>query len=132
MRLATASASRVIVAAHHQAGKGGARDTHLAWNWSEIKQVLVQSGCVQLYLAGHDHMGGHTHEAGIHWLTVEALLEGERLLCLRLQHQTLLESDLGRVNQVKSKMRICVLFSCQVLAQTRLADSWSEKFLGLC
>lgn len=64
------------MAAHHQVGPGAARPTHLAWNWREIKAALVDSGVVRLYLAGHDHVGGHCYDGGIHWLTLEALLEG--------------------------------------------------------
>ena len=76
LRLASESGKQVIVAAHHQAGQGGARDTHLAWNWREMKEALTDSGCVKIYMAGHDHMGGYAYDAGIHWLTLEALLEG--------------------------------------------------------
>ena len=76
LRQASETGSQVIVAAHHQAGRGGARDTHLAWNWRDIKETLTHAGCVKLYMAGHDHMGGYSFDGGIHWLTVEALLEG--------------------------------------------------------
>lgn len=64
------------MAAHHQAGKGSARDTHLAWNWRQIQATLADAGCVKLYMAGHDHMGGYTQDKGVHWLTAEAVLEG--------------------------------------------------------
>ena len=66
-----------MVAAHHQAGRGGARPTHLAWNWRDIHRLLGSSDCVKLYLAGHDHMGGYTWDSGVHWLTIEAVLEGD-------------------------------------------------------
>lgn len=72
--------SSVIVAAHHQAGYGGARATHLAWNWQDIKALLTKSQVVKLYLAGHDHMGGYISDGGVHWLTAEGLLEGK--LCI--------------------------------------------------
>ena len=65
----------MIVAAHHQAGQGAARATHLAWNWWEIKEALLASQSAKLYLAGHDHMGGYTH-CSMHWATIEGLLEG--------------------------------------------------------
>ena len=66
----------MIVAAHHQACKGAARPTHLAWNWREIRAALVASKSAKLYLAGHDHMGGYVEDSGVHWVTVEAMLEG--------------------------------------------------------
>lgn len=90
LRAASAAGDRVIVMAHHQAGPGPAvRRTHAAWNWEEISG-LVSGGRVGkggaggggpstaaavLYLAGHDHMGGYTHAGGVHWLTLEALVE---------------------------------------------------------
>jgi hypothetical protein len=36
---ADAAGERVIVASHHQLGQGGARTTHLAWNFQEIQEV---------------------------------------------------------------------------------------------
>ena len=65
-----------MVAAHHQAGEGGARSTHLAWNWREINNALTLLKSARLYMAGHDHMGGYTLNGGVHWVTVEAVLEG--------------------------------------------------------
>jgi len=73
---ANVAGESVIVAAHHQAGRGAARPTHLAWNWKEIRAAMVASKCVKLYLSGHDHMGGYLLDSGVHWITVEAMLEG--------------------------------------------------------
>ena len=36
---AEAAGERVIVASHHQLGRGGARPTHMAWNYEEIQGV---------------------------------------------------------------------------------------------
>jgi len=72
---ANVAGESVIVAAHHQAGRGAARPTHLAWNWKEIRAAMVASKCVKLYLSGHDHMGGYLLDSGVHWITVEAMLE---------------------------------------------------------
>lgn len=67
--------SRVIVASHHQIGKGAARDTHMAWNWREIESLLLQSRAVVLGLAGHDHQGGYASTGGVHFVTLQALVE---------------------------------------------------------
>jgi hypothetical protein len=78
---AAAAGDRVIVAAHHQAGPAPAvRPTHAAWNRDEIVGTLAaerggRPSPVVLYLAGHDHEGGYAHAHGIHWLTLEALVE---------------------------------------------------------
>lgn len=37
---AEAAAERVIIASHHQLGQGGARATHMAWNWRDVQQVV--------------------------------------------------------------------------------------------
>ena len=56
---------------------GAARKTHMAWNWVELQQLLVASPCVRLVLSGHDHMGGYAQHGHVHFVTVEAMLEGE-------------------------------------------------------
>ena len=35
---------------------------------------LIEHACMH---AGHDHLGGYAYHGGIHWLTVQAILEGE-------------------------------------------------------
>ncbi|EFN59457.1 hypothetical protein CHLNCDRAFT_138033 [Chlorella variabilis] len=73
---AEAAAERVIIASHHQLGQGGARATHMAWNWRDVQQVvLLASPAFRLALAGHDHMGGCACINGRHFVTLEALLE---------------------------------------------------------
>lgn len=49
----------------------------MAWNWVELQQVLVDSPCMRLVLSGHDHMGGYAQHGRVHFVTVEAMLEGE-------------------------------------------------------
>ena len=55
---------------------GAARDTHLAWNWLELQQTLLESPCMRLVLSGHDHIGGYVQHGHIHFVTLEAMLEG--------------------------------------------------------
>ena len=55
---------------------GAARDTHLAWNWVLLQEVLLGSPWVRLVLSGHDHMGGYAQHGHVHFVTVEAMLEG--------------------------------------------------------
>lgn len=65
----------VIVAAHHQIGKGAARESHLAWNHESIASILESSRSTALVLAGHDHVGGYACRNGVHYVTVQAILE---------------------------------------------------------
>ena len=55
---------------------GAARATHMAWNFKDIMDVVLQSSCVTLVLSGHDHIGGYACIQGKHFVTLEALLEG--------------------------------------------------------
>lgn len=77
---ADVAGERVVVAAHHQVGLGAVRPTHMAWNWREIKNALLQSSSFRLFLAGHDHVGGYAAIQGAdgrprHFITLEAMLE---------------------------------------------------------
>ena len=56
---------------------GAARKTHMAWNWVELQQLLLASPCVRLVLSGLDHMGGYAQHGHVHFVTVEAMLEGK-------------------------------------------------------
>lgn len=70
---------RAIVACHHQIGEGGARATHMAWNWKEIEAVCLESKAFRLALAGHDHVGGYSMSKSVtgkqHFITLQGLLE---------------------------------------------------------
>jgi len=72
---AEAAGDKVIVASHHPIGEGSARATHMAWNAPDIQAVLTSSRSVVLALAGHDHEGGYAVHGGVHFVTLQALLE---------------------------------------------------------
>ena len=73
---AESAGQRVIVAAHHQFGRGpAARATHVAWNWKDIEAVCLDSPAFALALAGHDHCGGYCCVQQKHFLTVKGMLE---------------------------------------------------------
>ena len=105
LRKASERGEKVIVAGHHQVGPGKCvRRTHAAWNWREVCEVVtagkVKNGVeveidhssssdaaasssssvttkspAVLYLAGHDHTGGYARAGGVHFLTLEAIVE---------------------------------------------------------
>ena len=41
-----------------------------------LQQVLLESPWVRLVLSGHDHIGGYSQQGHVHFVTVEAMLEG--------------------------------------------------------
>jgi manganese-dependent ADP-ribose/CDP-alcohol diphosphatase len=109
---AEAGGERVVVACHHQVGAGAARDTHMAWNHGDIRNVLVSSPAFVLGLAGHDHLGGYSswesdaegdedrsdgsigEKGRKHFVTVEALLEapsGSNAYAVVLVHKDRIE-----------------------------------------
>ena len=48
----------------------------MAWNHKSILELILNSSCARLVLSGHDHMGGYACIQGKHFVTLEALLEG--------------------------------------------------------
>ncbi|GAX74983.1 hypothetical protein CEUSTIGMA_g2429.t1 [Chlamydomonas eustigma] len=73
---AAAAGEKVITAGHHPIGEGSSRRTHTAWNWRELQDVLTSKQyTVKLHLSGHDHMGGYSFVNGVHFVTMEAMLE---------------------------------------------------------
>ena len=93
---AEAAGDRVLVAAHHPLARGSARETHLAWDWREVSDLLDASPAVAAAFAGHDHLGGYyclpsadsdsrlnsanpegsrSRSGGTHFLTLPAVLE---------------------------------------------------------
>eukprot|EP00232_Nephroselmis_pyriformis_P019570 CAMPEP_0182880468 /NCGR_PEP_ID=MMETSP0034_2-20130328/16581_1 /TAXON_ID=156128 /ORGANISM="Nephroselmis pyriformis, Strain CCMP717" /LENGTH=308 /DNA_ID=CAMNT_0025013451 /DNA_START=29 /DNA_END=955 /DNA_ORIENTATION=+ len=72
---ARAAGERVVVATHHPVGPGSCRPSHHAWNYGDIAAAIEGSGRVALVLSGHDHLGGYCERAGVHYLTLPAVLE---------------------------------------------------------
>lgn len=46
------------------------------YNHEEIREVLESAGCVVAYFNGHDHKGGYAFRNGIHYVTLEGMVEG--------------------------------------------------------
>eukprot|EP00891_Asterochloris_glomerata_P001963 jgi/Astpho2/1963/Aster-x0511 len=67
---------QVVLASHHPLGKGCARTSHLSWTWQEVlSELAAWPRLVRLALHGHDHTGGYARVSGIHFVTLEAMLE---------------------------------------------------------
>ena len=50
-------------------------DHGILWNHKEIKSLFQQSGVVVAHFNGHYHKGGYAYDNGIHYVTLEALVE---------------------------------------------------------
>lgn len=48
-----------------------------AWNAAEVAAVLAAHPSVKLHLAGHDHAGSYAQWQGIHFLTLQGMLDTE-------------------------------------------------------
>ena len=76
-RLAEAAKAnqRVMVFGHHPLVEAASHPDLLAWNHEEIAAILEDSGCVVAYFNGHDHAGGYAFRNGIHYVTLEGMVE---------------------------------------------------------
>jgi calcineurin-like phosphoesterase family protein len=48
---------------------------HNLWNAAEIIQLLEQHACVKAYINGHNHKGGYGIKNGIHYLTLQGMVD---------------------------------------------------------
>ena len=52
-------------------------EAHALWNSEKVLEVLKKFDNVKLWLNGHNHKGNYTKEHGIHFLTLQAMVETE-------------------------------------------------------
>jgi 3',5'-cyclic AMP phosphodiesterase CpdA len=52
-----------------------ADDPHNLWNSEEIVDILESYDCVAVYFCGHRHSGGYVEQNGIHYITIEGMVE---------------------------------------------------------
>jgi hypothetical protein len=50
-------------------------EKHTAWNGPEIVDLFENFSCVKAYFCGHQHGGGYVAENGIHYVTLEAMVD---------------------------------------------------------
>ncbi len=49
-------------------------EKHTLWNAPAVMSLLEKYDCVKAYFSGHDHRGGYTRHNGIHYVTLEAMV----------------------------------------------------------
>ncbi|MFB3879637.1 MAG: metallophosphoesterase [Armatimonadota bacterium] len=72
---AKAERQRVIVFGHMPVLAAACADWALLYNHEEVAQLLESSGVVAAYICGHEHAGGYGQRNGVHYLTVQGMVE---------------------------------------------------------
>ncbi|GBF93106.1 hypothetical protein Rsub_05717 [Raphidocelis subcapitata] len=73
---AKAEGQRAVVACHHPLAPGSAPAHYLAWDHAAIRAALESApGTAAFALTGHYHPGGACEVNGIHYVTLEGLVE---------------------------------------------------------
>jgi manganese-dependent ADP-ribose/CDP-alcohol diphosphatase len=76
LQKATKSKERVILFAHHPVYPKSAG--HNVWNAEEIVALLEGYPCVAAYLNGHNHAGHYGIKKGIHYLTLQGMVDTKK------------------------------------------------------
>lgn len=78
---AQAGGQAVFVFGHCPAHPFSCKPDGVMWRASDFRNLLQRFSCVQAYVAGHDHDGGHVFEGGVHYIVPPAPLESEEDEC---------------------------------------------------
>jgi len=72
---AAAVGQRVIVFGHMPVLAAASADWALLYNHEEIARLLESSGVVVAYICGHEHAGGYAQQNGVHYVTIQGMVE---------------------------------------------------------
>jgi manganese-dependent ADP-ribose/CDP-alcohol diphosphatase len=75
LREAAGKGEKSIIFCHMPLLAAACTPIHLLWNHEEIVAVLESSASAVLVLSGHDHGGGYAQRKGIHYVTVQGMVE---------------------------------------------------------
>jgi len=67
---------RVVILSHHPLLTSPERVSLAAWNAADVREILHQTDTAIVCFSGHDHQGGYTEHAGIHYVTLPGMVEG--------------------------------------------------------
>jgi len=72
---AAAADERVVVFGHMPVLAAASADWALLYNHEEIARLLESSGVVVAYICGHEHAGGYAKQNGVHYVTIQGMVE---------------------------------------------------------
>jgi 3',5'-cyclic AMP phosphodiesterase CpdA len=75
LQAAERAGERVIVFCHFPVLAAASTPVHLLWNHDAVLSILSASPAVAAYMNGHDHHGGYAEANGIHFTTLEGVVE---------------------------------------------------------
>lgn len=74
-------------------------EKHIAWNAEQVVSVFEKHPCMKAYFSGHRHSGGYTLHNGIHYITIEAMVDaadgGGAWAIIRLTPQNIVIEGVG-------------------------------------
>ncbi len=73
---ATEENETVLVLGHHPILPNGG---HSIWNAIAVHELLKKYSCAKLYLNGHNHAGAYIDDEGLHYLTLNGMVETEKV-----------------------------------------------------
>ena len=59
----------------NNANPGFSNEAHAIWNATEVSSLLRDHSCAKLYINGHNHKGHYVDADGLHYLTLDGMLE---------------------------------------------------------
>lgn len=72
LKAATAAGEKVIILGHHPILP---KEAHAIWNADQMNELLQTYPCAKVYINGHNHAGHYTDVGGLHYLTLDGMLE---------------------------------------------------------
>ena len=61
-------------------------ESHAIWNASEVRRLFQENTCAKLYLNGHNHAGAYVDASGLHFLTLDGMVETENTNAFAVAH----------------------------------------------
>jgi 3',5'-cyclic AMP phosphodiesterase CpdA len=72
---AAAAHERVVVFGHMPVLAAASADWALLYNHDQVARMMESSGCAVAYICGHEHAGGYAQQNGVHYVTIQGMVE---------------------------------------------------------
>ena len=74
LKFASKQKLKVVVFCHYPLLPYGA---HSLWNQDEVVSLIEKYSCVKMWMNGHNHSGNYLYNKGIHYVTMQGMVETE-------------------------------------------------------